>query len=256
MQYQNLLFRKEDRTAVITLNRPEVLNSISEQMLIELEDAIKVAGEDLEVRVIVLTGAGRAFCVGGDIKEFQKATPEWIEHFNRRHLQLWEKMERLRKPIIAAVNGHANLETIQACDIIIASEDAKFGLPEVNIGVCPGAGITIRLPRLTSRLIAKELLFVGEWITASEAWRIGLVNKVVPKDKLMDETMALAGKLAKRAPLAIGAAKACVNIGAEMDLDQGIEYQLLESLKMFYTEDLKEGLKAFIEKREPEFHGK
>ena len=225
-------------------------------MLTEFEDAIRAAADDNDVRVVVITGSGKAFCVGGDIKEFQNATPQWIEHFNRRHIELWRKMEHLRKPIIVAVNGHANLETIQACDIVIASEDAKFGLPEVNIGVCPGAGITIRLPRWTSRFIAKELLFVGEWITAADAFRIGLVNKVVPREKLIVEALELARKLAKKAPLAIGAAKACVNIGSEMDLDEGMEYQLRESLRMFYTEDLKEGLRAFLEKREPVFQGK
>jgi enoyl-CoA hydratase len=145
---------------------------------------------------------------------------------------------------------------VQACDLVLAVEDAKFGLPEINIGVCPGAGITIRLPRWMSRYQAKELLFFGDWISAAEAQRLGFVNRVVPKDRLMEEAMGWATKLANKAPLALGAIKACVNIGAELDSDRGAEFQLLESSRLFYSEDLKEGLRARLEKREPRYQGR
>jgi enoyl-CoA hydratase len=253
---QYLLYEVKDNVAVITFNRPQALNAWNEGLTMELEEALHRADSDAAVRVVVLTGAGRAYNVGGDIKEFEKADTAWIERFNRRVIRTFRFMEQMRKPILAAVNGHANIESVQACDLVLAAEDAKFGLPEINIGVCPGAGITIRLPRWMSRYQAKELLFFGDWIGATEAQRLGFVNRVVPNERLMEEAMAWAAKLAKRAPLALGAIKACVNVGAELDLDRGADFQLLESSRLFYSEDLKEGLRAFLEKREPRYQGR
>jgi enoyl-CoA hydratase len=263
-QYQYILYeeRPEDKVAIITFNRPEARNAMSSGMLLEFYDALKKAAENPNVWVVIVTGAGdKAFCSGGDAKEFlanvEAQRYSEIEKFNRLNLDVWRFMEKMRKPIIAAVNGYCNIETIQTVDIVIASEKAMFGLPEVTIGVSPGAGITIRLPKTLSKHWVKYLLFTGEWISAQEAYRLGLVNKVVPHEKLMEEALALARRIAKNAPLAVGAAKACVNAGSEMPIDAGIEFQLRESMAMFYTEDLKEGIRArLIEKREPVFKGK
>lgn len=256
-EFKAILYEKKEGVAIITLNRPDAANAMSEQMTREFEAAMHRAGDDEEVRVIIVTAAGKVFSAGGDAKEFLVATPETVEKFNRMTIGIWRYMELLRKPIIAAVNGFANIELIQAVDLVIAAEEASFALPEVTIGVSPGAGITIRLPRLVGRFLAKQLLLTGDRISAQEAYRIGLVNKVVPREKLMDEAMALGRRLTKNAPLAMGAAKACVNVGSEMSIDQGMEFQMQESLRTFASEDVKEGIKArIIEKREPQFKGK
>ncbi|MEM3032182.1 MAG: enoyl-CoA hydratase/isomerase family protein [Nitrososphaerota archaeon] len=262
-QYNHLLFERkpEEKIVVITFNRPEARNAMNVAMLREFNDALHQSAEDRDVWCIILTGSGdKAFCSGGDAKEFlanvEAGRISEIEKFNRFNLDVWRYMEKVRKPIIAAVNGFCNIEVIQSVDLVVASQNAKFGLPEVTIGVSPGAGITIRLPRFLSKYWAKYLLFTGEWISAEEAYRLGFVNKLVPHERLMEESMSLARRIVKNAPLAVGATKACVNFGGEMPLDEGMEYQLKESILMFYTEDLKEGIKArFYEKREPRFSG-
>lgn len=255
-EFEFIKYEKQGYVAIVTLNRPQAANAMSQKMTLEFDAAMHKAGEDPEVRVIVLTAEGKVFCAGGDVKEFVQATPEWIAKFNRITFEIWRYMEHLRKPIIAVVQGFANIELIQGCDIVVAGQEAKFALPEVKIGVSPGAGITIRLPRIVGKFIAKEILLTGEPLTAQDAHRVGLVNRVVPKEKLMEEAMSLANTIAKNGPLAVGAAKMCVNVGAEMDLDQGMEYQLLENVAVFRSEDLKEGIRAFQEKREPRFQGK
>jgi len=254
--FQDIIYEKKDPTAIIWLNRPDKRNAITTRMVGELRKAFEIAEGDRGIRVVVMAAKGKSYCAGGDTSEFLSNTIQQTETFQRENLELWRQMEKLRKPIIAAVHGFANIELIQAVDIVLAAEDAKFGLPETGIGVSPGAGITIRLPKVVGKFIAKELLFTGDWINAEEAHRIGLVNRVVPPDRLMDEAMALSAKIAKRAPLAIGAAKACVNFGSEMPPDEAMEYQLRESISMFYTKDLKEGITAFFkDKRDPVFTG-
>jgi len=255
--YQDIIYEKKDSTVVLYYNRPEKRNAMTYNMVQEFRRAYKQISTDKEIRVVIMAAKGKSYCAGGDTTEFLSNTIEQTERFQRENLELWRDMEKLRKPIIAAVHGFANIELIQACDIVVAAEDAKFALPETGIGVSPGAGITIRLPRVVGKFIAKELLFTGDPITAAEAHRIGIVNRVVPTDKLLDECLALAAKIAKRAPLAIGAAKACVNFGSEMDIDDGMEYQLRESIEMFHSNDLKEGITAFFgkERREPKFTG-
>jgi len=255
-EFQDIIYEKNDSTVILYYNRPEKRNAMSYRMVQEFTKAFDRISEDRDTRVVIIAAKGKSYCVGGDTTEFLTNTTEQTEKFQRENLELWRKMEKLRKPIIGAVHGYANIETIQALDLVVASEDAKFGLPETGIGVSPGAGITIRLPRVVGKYIAKELLFTGDWISAGEAYRIGIVNKVVPQGKLLEECLSLALKIAKKAPLAIGAAKACVNFGSEMPLDEGMEYQLRESIAMFQTKDLKEGITAFFkEKREPKFTG-
>ena len=254
--FKDILYEKKDSAVVLYYNRPDKRNAMSYNMVLEFTKAFEMIAADRDVRSVIIAAKGKSYCVGGDTTEFLTNTIEQTERFQRANLELWRDMEKLRKPVIAAVNGYANIETIQAADLVVAAEDAKFGLPETGIGVSPGAGITVRLPRVVGRYIAKELLFLGEWITAAEAHRIGIVNRVVPAEKLMEECLALSAKIAKRAPLAIGAAKACVNFGSEMSVDEGMEYQLRESIAMFHTKDLKEGITAFFkEKREPHFTG-
>jgi enoyl-CoA hydratase len=216
---------------------------------------LKNANNDGGIRAVLITGAGRSFNAGGDIREFSKGNPNWIKKFNGRVIEMFRYMEKMPKPIVAAINGLANIESFQACDLVVADEEAKFGLPEINIGVCPGAGITIRLPKVVGKLRAKELLMTGEWISSEEAKSIGLVNRVVPKGRVLDEGLKLASKLASFAPLSLGAIKRCVNEGLDMSLDEGMEFQLDQSMALFDTKDLKEGLTAFLEKRQPNYSG-
>ncbi len=225
-------------------------------MVQEFTKAFSLIENDKEIRSVIIAAKGKTYCVGGDTGEFLSNTLEQTENFQRANLELWRKMEKMRKPVIAAVNGYANIETIQSVDLVVASSEAKFGLPETGIGVSPGAGITIRLPSVIGKYLTKELLFLGEWISAEEGHRMGFVNRVVSPEQLLEESLGLAAKIAKKAPLAIGAAKACVNFGSEMPLDEGMEYQLRESIAMFHTKDLREGITAFFkEKREPKFTG-
>ena len=255
-EFKEILFEQKDSTAVLYYNRPEKRNAMTYNMVQEFTRAFDMLAEDKSVRSVIIAAKGKTYCVGGDTTEFLTNTLEQTEIFQRDNLELWRKMEKLRKPVIAAVNGYANIETIQSVDLVIASEDAKFGLPETGIGISPGAGITVRLPRVVGKYIAKELLFLGEWVSAAEGYRMGFVNRVVPPERLIEESLLIAAKIAKKAPLAIGAAKACVNFGSEMPLDDGMEYQLRESIAMFHTKDLKEGITAFFkEKREPKFIG-
>ncbi len=256
LNLKEILFEMRDSAAVLYYNRPDKRNAMTYNMVQEFTRAFDHIADQKEIRSVIIAAKGKTYCVGGDTTEFLTNTIEQTERFQRENLELWRKMEKLRKPIIAAVNGYANIETIQSVDLVVAAQDAKFGLPETGIGVSPGAGITVRLPRAVGRYIAKELLFLGEWISAEDGHRIGIVNRVVAPEKLMEETLAISAKIAKRAPLAIGAAKACVNFGSEMPIDDGMEYQLRESIAMFGTKDLKEGITAFFkEKREPKFTG-
>jgi len=255
-EYREILFERKDPVVVLYYNRPEKRNAVTYNMVQEFRRAYRQIAADRGIRAVIMAAKGKSYCAGGDTSEFLTNTIEQTERFQRENLELWRDMEKLRKPIIAAVNGFANIELIQACDIVVAAEDASFALPETGIGVSPGAGITIRLPRVVGKFKAKELLFTGDRISASEAQSIGIVNKVVPPDKLLDEAMALAMRIAKKAPLALGAAKSCVNFGSEMPLDDGMEYQLRESIELFHSKDLKEGITAFFkEKREPVFTG-
>jgi enoyl-CoA hydratase len=255
-RFQDILFEKNGSTVVLFYNRPEKRNAMRYQTVQEFLQAFDSIANDRTVRTVIIAAKGKTYCVGGDTSEFLTNSLEQTERFQRDNLELWRKMEKLRKPVIAAVNGYANIETIQAVDLVVAAEDAKFVLPETGIGISPGAGITVRLPRVVGKYIAKELLFTGDWVSASEAHRFGIVNRIVPPDRLLDEALVLAAKISRKAPLAIGAAKACVNFGSEMPLDEGMEYQLRESIAMFHTKDLKEGINAFFkEKREPIFTG-
>jgi enoyl-CoA hydratase/carnithine racemase len=229
-------------------------------MLHECIEVMEICRDDTNIRCIVFRGAGdRAFSAGADIAEIKENDPFMQLAYNRLWVKFFYLIENIRKPVIASVQGYApggGTELSLCCDMVIAAEDAKFALAEIKLGVIPGAGATIRLTRWVGKAKAMEILMLGEMMDAKEAHRIGLANWVVAKDQLAAFTLETARKLAKKSPMALAAAKAAINIGAEMDRDRGIEYALAEFLLLFASKDQKEGMKAFLEKREPVFTGK
>jgi enoyl-CoA hydratase len=260
MELANVVVEKENAIGIISMNRPNALNALNSDTLSDLKTAIKAMGDDPEVSVIIITGTGeKAFVAGADIKEMQDMSPLEARTFMHFGQRVFSDIDNSPKPVIAAVNGYAlggGCELALSCDIILASESAKFGLPEVTLGIHPGFGGTQRLPRLVGAAKAKELIFTGEMIDAAEAKAIGLVNKVVPKDKLMDEAKDLANKILKNGQIAIRLVKSAINAGLNVPLDKGLAYEAETQGLAFATEDKKEGLSAFLEKRKPNFKGK
>jgi enoyl-CoA hydratase/carnithine racemase len=259
MEFKTIVYEKKDNVAWITLNRPEVLNAQNNQMREELVQALEDARDDENIRIIVITGAGdRAFSAGADISEFPKLAPsDFIKRVGR--LRHYDLIRSIPKPVIAAVNGYAlggGCELAMACDIIIASENATFGQPEIRVGVIPGGGGTQLLPRLVGEKIAKEMIFTGKTITAQEAYRLGMINKVVPKEKLIEEVNVLIGELLKRSPIILALAKIAVNRAMETNLNEGLKSETDLFELCFSTEDQKEASKAFLEKRQPIFKGR
>jgi enoyl-CoA hydratase/carnithine racemase len=260
MEFKTLLYELEDDIATITLNRPDVLNAISMDMRADFTALAETLFFDDAVRVVIFTGAGRAFSAGGDISHFEQdwLTPKFRAN-SRRLIKFFDDLEALEKPIIAAMNGAATgggLELALACDIRIASEEATLGFRENAIGLIPGIGGCARFVRLIGVARAKELIFTGKMISAREAEAMGLVNRVVPPERLMDETRELARTLLKRAPQSIGLAKKVLNTVANLDQTSGVVLEGLAQSILLKTEDHREGLRAFREKRKPEFKGK
>ncbi len=255
MAYENIIFEKEEHIAIITFNRPEAMNALNNQTRAEFGAAIAEVAADDEIKVLILTGSGKAFVAGSDIKEFNQTTPFAAHNISR----LGEMVEKLEKPVIAAVNGFClggGCEIAMGCDIIIASEKAKFGQTEINIGIIPGGGGTQRLPRLIGACRAKELIFTGDIIRAEEADRLGLVNRVVPMDQLMTAAKEVAGKIATKSAAALKLAKTAINRGMQTNLESGLKYEYeLYSISLS-LEDKVEGVNAFLEKRAPKFVGR
>jgi enoyl-CoA hydratase len=260
MAYENILYDREPPAAVITINRPRVLNAINHQTIAEIGQALDEAEADSEVRAVIITGAGeRAFVSGADIGELQamNTAQEGFQHSRRSHDVIF-KMEHLSKPVIMAVNGYAlggGCELAMGGDIILASERASFGQPEVNLGIIPGFGGTQRLPRLVGRIKALEWIFTGERLSAQEALQWGLVNRVVPPGELMETARALAETIAEKAPLAIALTKRAVYHGLEMGPQAGNEAEMTYFGLAVGTADRKEGTQAFLEKRKPDWQG-
>jgi len=259
MEIKTLLFELNDGIATITLNRPDVLNAVNMDMRHDFTTLADRLFFDEEIRVVVFTGAGRAFSSGGDMSHFEK---EWITPTfranSRRLTKFFDDLEALEKPIIAAINGPATgagLELALACDIRLASEDATFGFRENYIGLIPGVGGCARFIRLIGVANAKELIFTGKMIPAQEAREMGMINKVVPADQLMNEANDYAQLLLKRAPQSIGLAKKLLNTIANMDQTSGIVVEGLAQSILIKTEDHKEGVRAFREKRKPVYKG-
>lgn len=261
MVYANLLYEKEGPLAIITVNRPEVRNALNRATMEELEAALLEAENDEEVRVVILTGAGdRAFIAGADLNEMvARDTISELGPVNRQRRRVAERLEGMAKPTIAAVNGFAlggGCELATACTIRVASESAKFGQPEVNLGIIPGLGGTQRLARLVGKGRALELILTADIIDANEAYRIGLVNKVVPAAELMTVAKALGTKLAEKPPIALRAAKDAVNLGYDLDLPAALELENRLFALCMGTDDKAEGVAAFLEKRKPVWKGR
>lgn len=261
-QFQNIIYQKKDHVVWITLNRPQVRNAQDPLTREGLTGALELGRDDGEVYVMVITGAGDNFCAGGDIAGFPEGPVDFMEKIGLQVKGKKRPIELIReipKPIIAMVEGlalGAGMELAMACDIIIASEGAKFGQPEIGVGLIPGGGGTQVLPRLVGEKKAKELIFTGDIIPAEEALRIGLVNKVVPSEKLRETVEELVATLLKRSPIILKFAKLAVNKSLETTLSMGLAYESNLCALCFSTEDLKEGAKAFLEKRPPIYKGK
>ena len=258
-EYKTIILEKKDGIGYITLNRPEVFNAISQELIDEFSDALDSVNKDEEIKVHILTGAGKGFQAGADIRELSMMTPMSILRWNEGVLRNHAKLEKLRQPVIAAINGLAmggGLELALSCSLRIAVEGAKLALPEVKLGIIPGTGGTQRLPRLIGKGKAYELLLTGDTITAEEALKIGLVNKVVPRGEALKAAEELAGKIMANAPIAVEMCKDAVEIGMDLPLEQAIQYSQKNCITCFSTEDMKEGTGAFLEKRKPNFKGK
>jgi len=260
MAYQDIIFEKDESVGIIRFNRPKALNAISDNMLNEFGDALGAIERDDGIRAVVFTGeGGKAFVAGADIGHLSSLSPLGLRAFSAKGQDLLFRLEGLPVPAIACVNGFAlggGLELAMSCDFIYASEDAKFGQPEINLGTIPGFGGTQRLPRFVGKAMAKELCMTGAMISAQEARAVGLVNKVFPADALWEETMKTAKAIAAKGRVALKAMKDCINRGYDVDLRDGC-YIERDAFGMTGTSpDYQEGMGAFLEKRKPVFQGK
>ena len=260
MTFQTIKYDKDAKIAIVTLNRPDKLNAMNLQCVEELRQVLDAIEQDEEVWVAIVTGGDTVFSAGADISVISSlSSPTEHYRFSRRFQQLFQRVEDLEKPVIAAVCGLAlggGCELVLACDLRIVSETARFGFPEINIGGFPAAGGTQKLPRLIGAPKAKELLFTGAQIDGREAYRIGLVNRVVPGDQVMKEARTLAEAISSKPKLSISKMKRLVNVGINMDLESALMYESECLSSLSSTEDFKEGARAFLEKRKPNFVGK
>jgi enoyl-CoA hydratase len=258
--YSTLLYNKKDGVGTVILNRPDKLNALNSTVYNELYDVFESIENDPEVRAVVLTGSGdRAFAAGSDVAEMQNMGPIEAQKFMATIRKASDRIYSLTKPTIAAIHGYAlggGNELAMCCDLRICSDKARFGQPEINLGLIPGASGTQRLPRLIGVAKAKEMIFLGDNIDAAAALSVGLVNKVVPPEKLMEEAMAWAVKLAAKSSPVLAMAKMAINTGIDTDLDSGLDLETKCDALCFATEDQKEGMKAFLEKRKANFKNK
>lgn len=241
---------------IIQLNRPNVLNALNFELVAELAAALEALDGDSTINVIIVTGGKKVFAAGADLKEMSQATAVGL--ITSRRFEIWDRIRKIAKPIIAAVSGFClggGNELAMNCDLIIASETAVFGQPEVNVGIMPGAGGTQRLPRIVGKTKAMEMILTGQSVSAEEAHRIGLVNKVVPVDSLMEEAKKMAKDIASKPPLSVRAAKQAILRAADTTLEVGLDYERMLFYPLFATEDAREGMRAFLEKRKPVFKG-
>ena len=248
---------EERRVALLRFNRPKQLNALNGQVMDELCSALETLDRDDAIRVLVLTGNERAFAAGADIGEMAEASP--IDMLRTNRIAQWDRVRRIGKPVIAAVAGWClggGCELAMALDLIVAAESARFGQPEINLGVIPGAGGTQRLTRAVGKSVAMEMILTGEPIDAREAHRLGLVARVVPNELLVEDSLALAAKIATKSPLALRLAKEAVNAAYEMSLTDALAHERRLFYLLFASDDQKEGMAAFLEKRAPDFKGR
>ncbi len=257
MNYTSILTESRGRVGLITLNRPQAMNALNNQLMREVMDALELFDKDDGIGAMVITGNEKAFAAGADIKEM--ADKSITQMMDRDHVAVFGRIRTIQKPVIAAVSGWtlgAGCEVAMACDMIVASESAKFGQPEITIGVIPGAGGTQRLVRAVGKVIAMEMILNNRTLSAQEAHQFGLVNRVVPIGEYLDQALKLADEIASRAPLALRAAKKLVNQSYELTLSEGLAEEKQAFYNLFASEDQKEGMNAFIAKRKPEWKGK
>lgn len=261
MNYKTIKLENQNAIWTLTLNRPEALNALNNELLNELSDALTAIGEKnlQEAKVLILTGAGeKAFVAGADIKEINQLKMDSAQKFAEKGQTIFRQLENLQIPVIAAVNGFAlggGLELALACDFIYASENAKFGLPEVTLGLIPGFGGTVRLSRALNLPKAKEWIFTGNMVSASDAKQMGLVNQVLPLAELMPAVRKTAETIATRGPVAVGAAKASIMEAFDHEIDSAMAIEASKFATLFETQDVREGTAAFIEKRKAQFQG-
>lgn len=259
MSHSAISSRTDAGIRTLTLERPEKLNALDSATLNALDAAFAEAENDADVRVIVLTGSGKAFVAGADISEMSGLSPVEGRDFSLRGQRMMRRVEKLTKPVIAAINGFAlggGLELAMCCHLRIAADTARLGQPEINLGLIPGFGGSQRLLRLAGRAATLELCLTGAPISAERALQLGIVNRVVAAEALMEETLKLAQQLATAAPLALRALLECVNIGGECGIEEGLEYESAQFGLIFSTEDMREGTRAFLEKRKAAFQGR
>lgn len=257
MDYEFILTETSVRAGLIRLNRPKALNALNPLLLGELMDAAEAFENDDEIGCIVITGNEKAFAAGADIKQMAEATP--VQMLDSVFIDLWDRLARIRKPIMAAVSGYClggGNELAMACDMVVASETAKFGQPEIGIGVIPGAGGTQRLARSVGKALAMEMVLNNRWLSAEEALQHGLVNHVYPVESYLDEALKLANSIACQAPVAVRLGKEAVRAAHEMSLSAGIAHERKLFYLLFATEDQSEGMAAFVGKRKPEWKGR
>jgi enoyl-CoA hydratase len=257
LAYQNILVSKEGNVGIVQLNRPKVLNALNSELMVELVNALEELDKEQNVHAIILTGGESVFAAGADLREMSEATP--VDLVLSRRFELWDRIRKISKPIIAAVSGYClggGNELAMNCDIIIASETATFGQPEVNVGIMPGAGGTQRLTRAVGKYKAMEMILTGKPISAEEAYRAGLVNRVVPTESLMDEAKKIANEIASKPTISVRAAKEAISRAQDTTLEVGLEFERKAFYMLFATEDGKEGMRAFLEKRKPAFKGR
>ena len=257
MSYEHILSERDGPLGIVTLNRPKQLNALSGALMTELVAALEGHERDENIRAIVLTGGPSVFAAGADLKEFSVQTAVSMLSANR--VGLWDRIKAISKPLIGAVSGFAlggGCELAMQCDIIIASETARFGQPEINVGLMPGAGGTQRLTGTVGKFKAMEMVLTGKFIDAWEAERRGLANRVVPPEVLLDEAKRLGFELAEKPPISLRLAKECVIKAFETTLAEGIDYERKLFYFLFASEDAKEGMNAFVEKRKPNYAGK
>jgi enoyl-CoA hydratase len=257
VEYRNILIERDGHVAVVTLNRPKVLNALNQQTMDELVDALEALDRDDGVRCVVITGGDRAFAAGADVNEMLGATP--AEMLSGYRFQQWERIRKVATPLVAAVRGFAlggGCELAMLCDMIVAGEGARFGQPEINLGIIPGAGGTQRLTRAVGKARAMELVLTGRHFTAAEAERMGLVTRVVPDEAVLDEAKRLAGQIAEKAPVAVRLAKDAVLKAFDTTLEGGLDYERKLFYLLFSTEDKTEGISAFLARRPAQFKGR
>jgi enoyl-CoA hydratase len=257
MAYEHILSERDGPVGVVTLNRPKQLNALSGPLMEELVAAFEELERDETIRAIVLTGGPTVFAAGADLKEFAVQTS--VGMLTNSRIGLWDRIKAISKPIVAAVSGYAlggGCELAMQCDIIVASETARFGQPEINVGLIPGAGGTQRLTRTVGKFKAMEMVLLGSMIDAREAERRGLANRVVPPELVVDEAKRLGRELADKPPVSVRFAKECVVKAFETTLVEGIDYERKLFYFLFGTEDTKEGINAFVEKRKPAYQGR